>query len=221
LIYLHSVNIIIIMKITTTWETATNPVHYLAALDKMEHYVDDIIEKAASNKIWLLEHFDVYTGGSSADIKDLINSHGIEVINTNRGGKFTYHGIGQRIVYPMINLQESKDIRLYITSLEDWIITTLQDFNVDAFKKDGMIGIWTTEMGVDKKIAAIGVRVRKWVAYHGIAINVNPDLTKFSGIVPCGISNFGVTSLQALKKNVSLNEFDSSLKINFNKVFGK
>ncbi|MCL2567801.1 MAG: lipoyl(octanoyl) transferase LipB [Alphaproteobacteria bacterium] len=209
------------MKIKTLWETSLQPIHYLEALTKMENYVASIIEANAPNKIWLLEHFDVYTGGSSANAADIINTSGIEVINTNRGGKFTYHGLGQRIIYPMISLNEFRDIRLYIASLEDWIIAALQEFNVDAFKKDGMIGIWTTESGVDKKIAAIGVRVKKWVAYHGIAININPDLSKFFGIVPCGISNFGITSLQELKKNVSLSEFDNTLKINFNKVFGE
>ncbi|MDR0485040.1 MAG: lipoyl(octanoyl) transferase LipB [Alphaproteobacteria bacterium] len=207
------------MKITTLWEIAEQPIHYLKALEAMESYVDDIINNTAPNKIWLLEHFDVYTGGSSSSPEDIIAPKGIEIINTNRGGKFTYHGIGQRIIYPMINLNEFRDIKLYIASLENWIISTLQDFNLDAFKKDGMIGIWVLDSGVEKKIGAIGVRVKKWVAYHGIAININPDIAKFSGIVPCGISNFGVTSLQKLKKDVSFKNFDISLKNNFNKVF--
>ncbi len=207
------------MKIKTTWQISKKPVHYSTALSEMETYVDGIINKKLPNKIWLLEHLDVYTGGTSSDIKDIISADGIEVISTNRGGKFTYHGLGQRIIYPMINLNEFKDIKYYISSLENWIISTLNSFNIEAFKKEGMIGIWTLENGIEKKIGAIGIRVKKWIAYHGISININPDITRFYGIVPCGISNFGVTSLHAIKKNVSFSEFDTALKSNFNKVF--
>jgi lipoyl(octanoyl) transferase len=207
------------MKIKTTWQISKKPVHYSTALSEMETYVDGIINKKLPNKIWLLEHLDVYTGGTSSDIKDIISADGIEVISTNRGGKFTYHGLGQRIIYPMIKLNEFKDIKYYISSLENWIISTLNSFNIEAFKKEGMIGIWTLENGIEKKIGAIGIRVKKWIAYHGISININPDITRFYGIVPCGISNFGVTSLHAIKKNVSFSEFDTALKSNFNKVF--
>ncbi len=207
------------MKIKTSWDISVEPIHYSSAIGIMEKYVDDIIKKKSPNKVWLLEHYDVYTRGSSADNKDLISTKGIKVINTNRGGKFTYHGLGQRIIYPMIDLNEFKDIKLYVTSLENWVISTLNDFDIEAFKKDGMIGIWTLENGIEKKVGAIGIHVKKWVAYHGISININPNLDNFSGIVPCGISNFGVTSLHAIKKNVSFNNFDVALKRNFDKVF--
>lgn len=208
------------MKIKTTWQTSIEPVHYSTALSEMENYVNSMINENSPNKVWLLEHLDVYTGGTSANIKDIIHTKDIEVISTNRGGKFTYHGLGQRIIYPMINLNDTKDIKLYVSNLENWIISTFNSFDVEAFKKEGMIGIWTLENGIEKKIGAIGIRVKKWIAYHGISININPDITKFSGIVPCGISDFGVTSLHAIKKNVSFSEFDTELKSNFNKVFG-
>lgn len=207
------------MQINTTWETLKEPIHYSLALKQMEDYVDNVINKQSPNKIWLLEHLDVYTGGTSAEDKDIISPNGIEVISTNRGGKFTYHGLGQRIIYPMINLNETKDIKLYVASLEKWVISTLNSLDVESFRKEGKIGIWTLENGIEKKIGAIGIRVKKWVAYHGISININPHLENFSGIVPCGISDFGVTSLQAIKKNVSFSDFDNALKNNFNKVF--
>ncbi len=208
-----------IMKISTSWNISDKTVDYEEALEIMENYVDMMILKKKENQIWLLEHTDVYTAGSSARKDELINNDNIKVVQTNRGGKFTYHGTGQRIIYPMLDLSKYKDIQLYINNLEKWIISTLNKFDIDAFTKNKLVGIWVVEKNVEKKIAAIGIRVRKWIAYHGIAVNINPNLQKFSGIVPCGIHDFGVTSMNKLGRDVSYRDFDTTLKEQFKEVF--
>lgn len=201
------------------WQLDKQPIHYGDALIKMEEYVSNMIAHNYPNKVWLCEHFDVYTGGTSCDIEEINNTSNIPYVATNRGGKWTYHGIGQRIIYPFINLSEHKDIKSYIFKLEQLVIDTLADLDVEAFRKENMIGIWVVDNNQDKKISAIGVRVKKWIAYHGIALNVSCDLANFQNIVPCGIKNFGVSSLQVLKKNISYDLIDNLLITNFNKVF--
>lgn len=196
------------------WETSTTPVLYEEAIATMENYVDSVISNSQPNMVWLLEHFDVYTKGTSATNADLLNPNNIPVIESKRGGKITYHGQGQQIIYPVINLAATKDIKLYIHTLEMWIINTLRHYNLDAFKKDNLVGVWVLAEGQEKKIAAIGIRVRKWVAYHGIAVNISPNLQHFQNIIPCGLYNLGVTSLQQLKKDISFNNFNSILKKN-------
>jgi lipoyl(octanoyl) transferase len=203
---------------TLIWQLDKQPIDYNQAMQSMEEYVNQMITDNYPNKIWLCEHFDVYTGGTSSDNNEITNNKDIPQILTNRGGKWTYHGIGQRIIYPMINLQNTKDIKSYIFKLEQWIIDSLADLNVEAFRKENMVGIWVVDNNQDKKISAIGVRVKKWIAYHGIALNVACNLDNFNSIVPCGIRNFGVSSLQSLKKDVSYDLIDSILVKNFHKV---
>jgi len=196
------------------WKINTTPILYEEAITTMEHYVDGVISNSQPNMVWLLEHFDVYTKGTSATNADLLNPNKIPVVESKRGGKITYHGKGQQIIYPIINLVSTKNIKLYVNTLETWIINTLTHYDLDAFKKDNLVGIWVLDQGQEKKIAAIGIRVRKWVAYHGIAVNISPNLQHFQNIIPCGLHNLGVTSLQQLKKDISFNNFNSILKKN-------
>ncbi len=205
------------MEIKTTKSLIT----YEEAVDFMEERVKQIHESKAEEMLWFLEHPPIYTGGSSADIKELINSENLPVYLTGRGGKYTYHGPGQRVIYLMLNLTtRGQDIRKYVANLEDWIIASLAQIGLLCGKKTGRIGIWTkSKEGKDAKIAAIGIRVRKWITYHGIAINVNPNIDHYKGIIPCGISEFGVTSLQELGYNLSLEDLDIILKGNFNDFF--
>ena len=208
----------------TNWHTIPGLTHYPQALELMESHVQAIIAGAAAEKIILLEHEDVYTSGTGASAADLLNANNIPVISTGRGGKFTYHGPGQRVIYPMLNLgaaPREKDLKKYVADLERWIIATLHGFNIDAFIAKDRVGIWVLDQGAEKKIAAIGVRVKKWVTYHGVAVNISPDLKKFDGIVPCGLKDFGVTSMEALGKGVSVHEFDLELRRCFDDIFMK
>ena len=195
---------------------------YNVTLEMMNQYVDNIIQGSMNETIFLLEHNQVYTAGSTASETDIINATDIPIIYTQRGGKFTYHGPGQRVIYPLLNLaniKRTKDIKLYVRNLESWIINVLMELGVKAYIINGLVGIWIDSKNGPAKIAAIGVRVKKWVTYHGIAINISTDLTKFNGIIPCGISNFSVTSLKELGIEISLNEFDQLLKQQFRKFF--
>ncbi len=192
-------------------------VDYPSALSFMENRVDAIIEGTAENTLWLLEHPPLYTSGTSAKISDLLQPE-FPVYKAGRGGEYTYHGPGQRVVYVMRRL-EKHDLRAYVRDLEQWIINTLAHFGIMGERREGRIGIWVAANGSEAKIAALGIRVRKWVAYHGIAINVKPDLRHFGGIVPCGISEFGVTSFEKLGVKVSLNEVDEVLIEEFIKLF--
>ena len=202
------------------WITLPGLTDYNDSLKLMEQTVDKIIN-GEPEIIYLLEHEDVYTAGTSYKPEELLNNN-IPVIYTGRGGRFTYHGPGQRIIYPILNLgknQQTKDIKLYVRKLEKWIINTLLRFDIKAYTMDNMIGIWTDYQDTKAKIAAIGIRVKKWVTYHGIAVNINTDLTKFRGIIPCGINNFPVTSLKELKGEISMEKFDLVLKEEFDKIF--
>jgi len=173
--------------------------------------------------VWLLEHPPLYTAGTSAKQTDLIGGNDFPVYNAGRGGQYTYHGPGQRVGYVMLNLKQrgAMDVRGYVASLEQWIIATLAQFGVESFTRDGRIGVWTIDRaGKEAKIAALGIRMRKWVSFHGVCINLNPNLSHYAGIVPCGISDYGVTSLKQLGISPSMEELDTVLKQEFKKVFG-
>lgn len=177
----------------------------------MEQRVDAMIAGNASEKVWLLEHPPLYTAGTSADVAELKDAARFPIFETGRGGRYTYHGPGQRVIYAMIDLRtRGKDLRAHVWRLEEWVIRVLAEFGVCGERRQGRVGIWVTNETGEEKIAAIGVRVRKWVAYHGLALNVAPDLDHFSGIVPCGIADFGVTSLHKLGITVSMDEVDAA-----------
>lgn len=187
---------------------------YPKAVEVMETRVADIREGRADELIWHLEHPPLYTGGTSAQASDLISDR-FPVYQTGRGGQYTYHGPGQRVVYLMLNLkkrQQVPDIKSYVCALEEWIIQALKEFDIQGERREGRIGIWVNTPQGECKIAALGVRIRHWVTYHGIAINVNPDLSHFSGIVPCGIQEFGVTSMHALGKKILMADLDKALE---------
>lgn len=202
--------------------TAKHPVAYEEALSEMEKRVEKIRAGTTGDVVWLLEHPPLYTAGTSAKAADLLDAQ-FPVYDTGRGGEYTYHGPGQRVGYVVLDLkkrQQVPDIKKYIWQLEEWIIRTLAHFDVTGERREGRIGIWVVTPSGEKKIAAIGVRIRHWVTFHGISINVNPDLSHFDGIVPCGIREFGVTSLKDLGKNVSMHDLDEALKAEFEIVFG-
>mgnify|MGYP003298003606 FL=1 len=211
------------------WEISDGEVDYDTALEKMEDYVQKIISGEADEKIWLLEHPSLYTAGTSANKKDLVEPNRFPVFETKRGGQYTYHGPGQRVVYVMLDLNErGKDVKKFVENLEAWIINTLAEFNVVGQSRNGRVGIWVERPDKPKsidgrleeeKIAAIGVRLRKWITFHGLSINVDPDLSHFQGIVPCGIKEHGVTSLIDLGLPVSMTDLDIALTKSFSKVF--
>jgi len=204
------------------WIIEKDTVSYEIAVKQMENRVADIRDKHGAELVWLLEHSSLYTAGTSAKDSDLLDSR-FPVHKTGRGGEYTYHGAGQRIAYVMLDLkkrQSTPDLKHYIWSLEEWIIKTLAEFNVKGGRRDARVGIWVVMPdGSESKIAAIGVRIRRWITYHGIAINLNPDLSHFEGIVPCGISDHGVTSLHELGLDINMNELDRVLQEKFDEVF--
>lgn len=202
------------------WKISDQPVPYPKALDEMEARAQAIAEGKAGELVWLLEHPPIYTAGTSAQDADLVEAR-FPVYRTGRGGQYTYHGPGQRVGYAMLNLKTRKpDVRAYVHDLEEWLIETLKDFNVKGERREGRVGIWVQRGMREDKIAALGVRIRRWVTLHGVALNVEPDLTHFSGIVPCGIKAHGVTSLADLGICVSMADVDVALKRNFRKIFG-
>ncbi len=196
------------------WIASSGPVSYSDAVAFMEQRVHEIFENKASEAIWMLEHPPLYTAGTSAKESDLLTPDRFPVYQTGRGGQHTYHGPGQRVVYVMLNLKKrGGDVRQFVRQLENWVIETLAIFGINGQRDPDNVGIWVKDArGNFNKIAAIGVRVRKWVSYHGIAINVHPELEHFSGIIPCGISNRGVTSLRQEQQNISLGDFDFALQ---------
>ncbi len=204
------------------WITTDTPQEYNSAVFAMEERVAAIRAGAANDLVWFLEHPPLYTAGTSANPADLLNPQ-FPVYETGRGGEYTYHGPGQRVAYVVLDLkkrQQAPDIKKYVCMLEEWVIRSLAHFGIMGERRTGRIGIWVVTPSGEKKIAAIGVRIRHWVTYHGIAINVNPDLSHFGGIVPCGIKEFGVTSLHDLGKDISMKELDVVLKREFESVFG-
>ena len=187
---------------------------YEPCVKAMEKAVADIRSGADTDQVWLLEHPSLYTAGTSAESKDLLNPQ-FPVFETGRGGEYTYHGPGQRVAYTMMNLKKRMtvpDVKKYIWMLEEWIIQTLAHLDITGERRAGRVGIWVVMPdGGESKIAAIGVRIRHWVTFHGIAINLNPDLSHFNGIVPCGISSHGVTSIHAFNPNVTMDDLDQAL----------
>ena len=205
------------------WRFSERPVAYPAALAAMEERVAAIREGRAGELVWLLEHPPLYTAGTSARMRDLLAPQRFPVFDAGRGGQYTYHGPGQRVAYLMLDLQRrGPDLRRYIWHLEEWVIQALAELNVRGERRPERIGIWVVRQGgQEAKIAALGVRVRRWVTYHGVAINLDPDLEHFDGIVPCGISGFGVTSLADLGLTTTMPELDAALMASFERVFGK
>jgi lipoyl(octanoyl) transferase len=204
------------------WCSSDGLVPYPEALAAMEQRVAAIRAGAASELVWLLEHPPLYTAGTSARPGDLLAPQRFPVFEAGRGGQYTYHGPGQRVAYLMLDLQRRKpDLRRYISQLEEWVMRALARFDVRGERRPDRIGIWVVRPGgQEAKIAAIGVRVRRWVSYHGVAINLDPDLAHFGGIVPCGISGFGVTSLADLGLTTTMAELDAALMATFEQVFG-
>lgn len=196
---------------------------YQDTLTLMENYVNKVINDKAPEIVYLVEHSDIYTAGTSYKQEELLNYNNIPVVYTGRGGKFTFHGAGQRVIYPIFNLNLSsrnKDLKLYIKMLEEWIINSLKVLGVESYIIKDKVGIWVkTKDNTQSKIAAIGVRVRRWVTYHGIAVNISTDLDKFSGIIPCGLENSLVTSLNELGIYIKMSEFDKILINEFTKIF--
>jgi len=195
------------------WRVSPEVVPYEEAIDFMEERVAAISRGTAQEMVWLLEHPPLYTAGSSAKKADLLVANTLPVYTTGRGGQYTYHGPGQRVAYVMIDLtKRNRDVRAFVKALEQWIIDTLQVFGIKGDRRCGRIGIWVDYKGQDQKIAALGVRLRRWVSFHGIAINVNPDLSHFKGIVPCGLADYGVTSCEDLGLTVTMAELDTALR---------
>ena len=194
------------------WRRETAQVPYVAALAAMEARNAAVFAGDASELIWLLEHPPVYTAGTSADPAELVDPR-FEVVEAGRGGRYTYHGPGQRVGYLVLDLnRRGKDVRCFVHAIEGWVIATLARFGVDSWRAKGRVGIWTRDIdGTEAKIGAIGVRVRRWVTMHGFSVNLNPDLSHFGGIVPCGIAEYGVTSLSRLGLSVSAEQWDEAL----------
>jgi lipoyl(octanoyl) transferase len=207
------------------WRISDSPVPYALAVAEMDARVAAIAEGTAPELIWLLEHPPLYTAGTSAKPEDLLDKTRFPVFSAGRGGQYTYHGPGQRVVYVMLDLnQRGRDLHRFVTGLEQWIIATLARFTITGELRSGRVGVWVRRPEKaplrEDKIAAVGVRVRRWVSFHGLSINVSPDLTHFSGIVPCGITDQGVTSLEDLGQLVMLAEVDAALRGEFDAVFG-
>ena len=205
------------------WAVSAGPVGYEEAVAAMEARAAAIAEGRAGELVWLVEHPPLYTAGISAKATDLLQPDRFPVFPTARGGQYTYHGPGQRVAYAMLDLTaRRRDVRAFVAALEAWVIGALARFNVDGEIRDGRVGVWVARKNPDRedKIAAIGVKLRKWVSFHGISLNVEPDLSHFSGIVPCGQTEHGVTSLVDLGLPVTMDEADAALKASFAEVFG-
>jgi lipoyl(octanoyl) transferase len=213
------------VKSQVEWKVSDQPVAYPQALADMEVRAAAIAEGTAGELVWLLEHPPIYTAGTSAKEADLIEAR-FPVYRTGRGGQFTYHGPGQRVGYVMLDLKtrsrkgSGPDVRAYVRDLEQWLIETLAQLGVKGERREGRVGIWVQRGQREDKIAALGVRIKRWVTLHGVALNVDPDLTHFSGIVPCGVRAHGVTSLADLGIAVSMADVDAALKQSFKKIFG-
>ncbi len=204
------------------WIFSKQIVDYQDALNFMQKRVEGISLGKERECIWFLEHNNLYTAGTSAKSSDLLDPNKFPVYEAGRGGEYTYHGPGQRIVYIMLDLKKRKkqDVRLFVSNLERIIINTIAHFNIQGFTREGRIGVWVNKNNQEVKIAALGIRLKRWVTYHGIAININPNLNNFSGIVPCGIKEYGVTSLADLGLNIDITKFDEFLKQEIISVFG-
>ncbi len=207
------------------WQEYSGLTDYVNAVAMMYNLHEKIAEGSSGELVCMLEHAPVYTGGTSATKKDLINTGEIPTHLTSRGGQWTYHGPGQRVYWPLLDLSSrQKDVRKYVYDLESWIIETLNCFSIQGQRRDGLPGVWVRRIDINKperidKIAALGVRISKWITMHGVAININPDLSAFDGIVPCGVNDGGVTSFADLGQMVSMAELDMAAKKCFKNVF--
>ena len=207
------------------WLVSDGLTPYPEALDTMKARATDIAAGTAGELIWLVEHPPLYTAGTSAKQQDLLQPDRFPVYDAGRGGQYTYHGPGQRVAYTMLDLkQRGRDIRCLVSGLEQWVINTLAGYNIKGERRDGRIGVWVARPergpGSEDKIAAIGVRVSRWASFHGISLNIAPDLTHYNGIIPCGISDHGVTSFEDLGHIISMEEVDGMLKSCFEDIFG-
>lgn len=213
------------------WRVEPGLTDYETALSFMENRAAAIRNEGAAEMVWLVEHPPLYTAGSSADPQDLLQPDRFPVFDAGRGGEYTYHGPGQRVVYVMLDLKRRReDVRAYVASLEEWIIRSLASFNVKGERREDRVGVWVVRperpplpngQPAEDKIAAIGIRLKRWVSFHGIAVNIEPDLSHFGGIVPCGIQGYGVTSLVDLGLPVTMGDYDVALKTAFEDVFGE
>ena len=207
------------------WEVSGGLVPYPAAMERMDALAAGVAAGEKREHVWLLEHPPLITAGTSARDEDLVRPEMLPVFRTGRGGQFTYHGPGQRVAYPILNLKErGRDVRCYVATLEQWIIDTLADFDISARREEALVGVWVdVPARLDSsmaKIAAIGVRVSRGVTRHGIALNVHPDLSHYEAIVPCGVREHGVTSMHALGVTATLAQVDAALRRHFERLFG-
>ena len=221
-------------SVPAIWDVSEGLTSYVPAVERMEHLVGEIHQENQPEHIWLVEHPPLFTAGTSAKPSDLVAPDRFPVHQSGRGGQYTYHGPGQRVAYVMLDLnRRTPDVRLFVSTLEQWIINTLDQFNIRGERRQDRVGVWVErpdkaplpdgQMREDK-IAAIGIRIRKWVTFHGISINLEPDLEHFSGIVPCGIAGgpdgHGVTSLVDLGLPVTMDDLDQVLQVEYRKLFG-
>jgi len=203
------------------WETSPGLVAYPEAVTRMEREVEAITKGLASERVWLIEHPPLYTAGSSARDEDLVAPARFPVFKTGRGGQYTYHGPGQRVAYVMLDLKRrGADVRAFVAGLEQWLIETLALLGVEGERREDRVGVWVRHAGGEAKIAAIGIRLRHWVSFHGISLNVAPELSHFDGIVPCGVRDHGVTSLAGLGLAATMADADRALKTAFAGIFG-
>ena len=199
-------------QLSLNWKNEGKTVPYNSAIKIMEQTVKDIYNKSSSELIWLLEHPSIYTCGTSYKKSDILNITEVPIVETGRGGQITYHGPGQRIIYVMLNLNErNKDIKRYVKCLENWMIDSLKIIGLDSYTCKDRIGIWVNTPKGEAKIGAIGIRISRWITYHGISINVNPDLKSYDGIIACGLENYSITSLHQIGIKIEMKDFDQKL----------
>ena len=209
------------MKELVEWKISSKLIEYDYAISEMEKRVLNIKRNTVKELVWLLEHESIFTAGTSAKNKDLINKN-VNIRHTGRGGEWTWHGPGQRVIYFMLNLKNRlPDVKEYVYALEELIILSLSDFSIDGIRIKNQPGVWVKNNDRFDKIASLGIRISSWVTYHGISINLNPNLEEFRNIIPCGIEDGGVTSIHRLKKNISLQQLDYSINKYFKKIFGQ
>lgn len=212
---------VIMLLETIEWKISNTPIEYDFAISEMQKRVTNIKSNTNNELVWLLEHESIFTAGTSARDEDLINNQ-VKTRHTGRGGQWTWHGPGQRVAYVMLNLKKRlPDIKAYVNALEEWIILTLEDFNIVGVRLENKPGVWVANKNKSyDKVAALGVRISSWVSWHGISININPNLEEFKNIIPCGINDGGVTSLYNLNRKITFEEFDFKLNKNFLFIFG-
>ena len=212
---------VIMLLETIEWKISNTTIEYDFAISEMQKRVTNIKSNTNNELVWLLEHESIFTAGTSARDEDLINNQ-VKTRHTGRGGQWTWHGPGQRVAYVMLNLKKRlPDIKAYVNALEEWIILTLEDFNIVGVRLENKPGVWVANKNKSyDKVAALGVRISSWVSWHGISININPNLEEFKNIIPCGINDGGVTSLYNLNRKITFEEFDFKLNKNFLFIFG-